>query len=136
MNGGPGVVNIVVVSHSRQIAIGLKGLLDQLASGGVRVYASGGAGDGGLGTDVPTLARTIAEATENGDALIIPDIGSSVLGALAALDLVEDSVRERTAVADAPLVEGAVAAAVQASVGADLDGVRRAAEEARTIRKL
>ncbi|MGE5484971.1 MAG: dihydroxyacetone kinase phosphoryl donor subunit DhaM [Ignavibacteriales bacterium] len=130
------MVNIVVVSHSRQIALGLKELLDQLASGGVRVYASGGAGDGGLGTDVPALAGTITDAAGNGDALIIPDIGSSVLGAFAALELVEDSVKARTAVADAPLVEGAVAATVQASVGADLDDVRRAAEEARTIRKI
>ena len=64
------------------------------------------------------------------------DLGSSVLAVKAALGELDEDERARLRVADAPLVEGAIAAAVTASTGDDADGVLRAAEEARHARKL
>ena len=64
------------------------------------------------------------------------DLGSSVLAVKAALGELKDDERGRLRVADAPLVEGAIAAGVMASTGDDADGVLRAAEEARHARKL
>ncbi len=65
------------------------------------------------------------------------DLGSSVLAVKAALgELAKPTSADRLRVADAPLVEGAIAAGVTASTGDDADGVLRAAEEARHARKL
>ena len=64
------------------------------------------------------------------------DLGSSVLAVRAALGELDPEELERVAVADAPLVEGAVAAGVLASTGADLEAVAAAAREARDVAKL
>ncbi len=130
------VVGIVLVSHSDRIAAGLKELVDQLAQGQVSIEATGGAAGGCLGTDAALIAEAIVRADQGDGVAVLMDIGSAVLSAETALDLLPAEMRSRTALCDAPLVEGAVAAGVSASLGSSLDEVRRAAEEARSISKL
>ena len=62
--------------------------------------------------------------------MLLCDLGSAILTAEAALDFLEDSVRARVRIVDAPLVEGGVAAAVAAEIGGDLESVVRAAQVA------
>jgi PTS hybrid protein len=69
-------------------------------------------------------------------AVVLMDLGSSVLSVRAAMAELPDDVAERLEIVDAPLVEGAIAAAVTASTGASLREVAAAAEEARTVAKL
>lgn len=129
-------VGLVIVSHSADIARGVVRLAGQMA-GGVRIEAAGGTDDGGVGTDATMIARAI-EAADSGDGvLVLVDLGSAVLATQLAIDeLVAAEHRGRVRIAEAPLVEGAVIGAVQASIGADLDEVDRAAEEASRMRKV
>ena len=126
------MVGIVIVSHSRQIASGAVELAGQMAGPEVRIEAAGGDVDGGLGTDGARVREAI-DAADSGDGVVIlGDLGSAILTVRAVLD--GDSATAR--LADAPLIEGAVAAAVAASAGMDLEFVVGAAEEARGHSKL
>jgi phosphoenolpyruvate---glycerone phosphotransferase subunit DhaM len=128
------VVGIVIVSHSADIACGTAALAAQMAGPEVRIEAAGGNPDGGLGTDGARVGAAIAAADQGDGAIVLGDLGSAILTARAVLD---ESVNGNGSVrlVDAPLVEGAVAAAVMASAGMPLDDVAKAAEEARVVPK-
>jgi phosphoenolpyruvate---glycerone phosphotransferase subunit DhaM len=136
MNETDGHVGLVLVSHSAKLAEGLADLLSQVAGPAVPIVTAAGSIDGSLGTDGGAVLEALQQAAADGGAVVLVDLGSSVLAVRAALAELRDDERERVAVADAPLVEGAVSAAVAASTGCTLDEVRRAAEEARVIGKL
>ncbi|GHH81299.1 PTS mannose transporter subunit IID [Kitasatospora indigofera] len=125
-------VGIVLVSHSPGLACGLRDLLAQIGSGSVPVIAAGGTADGGIGTSYDLVLDALDRADRGAGVVLLPDLGSSVLTARAVL---ADHPRPGVVLVDAPFVEGAVAAAVTASVGADLQTVAVAAEEARDVRK-
>jgi PTS hybrid protein len=129
-------VGLVIVSHSADIARGVVELAGQMG-GGVRIEAAGGTDDGGVGTDATMIARAIAAADSGDGVLVLVDLGSAVLATQMAIDeLVAAEHRGRVRIAEAPLVEGAVIGAVQASIGAGLDEVDRAAGEASRMRKV
>ncbi|WP_308287488.1 dihydroxyacetone kinase phosphoryl donor subunit DhaM [Cryobacterium inferilacus] len=115
------------VSHSALIAQGLVELARQMAPT-ITLVAAGGRPDGGIGTDFDAIATGIALAENGAGAVVLCDLGSAILTAETALEFLDDEVRERVRIADAPLVEGGVAAAVAAEIGGDLDAVIAAAE--------
>jgi phosphoenolpyruvate---glycerone phosphotransferase subunit DhaM len=128
-------VGIVLVSHSAALAAGAAELAGQVGGGTVAVVPAGGTDDGGLGTSIAKVRRALAAADAGAGVVILPDLGSSVLTVRALL--AEDSdLPDPLALADAPFVEGAVAAAVMAAAGGDIKAVLAAAEEARNARKL
>jgi phosphoenolpyruvate---glycerone phosphotransferase subunit DhaM len=106
-----------------------------VAGADVLVVAAGGGPDGTLGTDGGRIAAAIDEANAGAGVVVLADIGSAVLSVRAVL-AEGFSTGGQVELADAPLVEGAIAAAVAASIGADVTGVRAAAEEAWDVRKL
>nr|WP_246280752.1 dihydroxyacetone kinase phosphoryl donor subunit DhaM [Cellulomonas humilata] len=119
-----------MVSHSRALAEGAVELAEQMAPG-VLLLAAGGMQDGGLGTSYDTVESALVEATQDGrSAVVLTDLGSAVLTAESVLELLDEEVASRVRLADAPFVEGAVAAAVTAHGGADLAGVLASAEHA------
>jgi PTS hybrid protein len=121
------------VSHSPRLAAGLADLLAEIGSRDVPVALAAGTADGRLGTS-PDAVRAALAAADGGDGVVVlPDLGSAVLSVKVALEGVDPA---RTVVVDAPFVEGAVAAAVTASTGADLSAVADAARSARNIGKL
>ena len=136
MDGDNGLVSLVLVSHSATIAQGVAELVGQVAGEDVSVTAIGGAADGSLGTDGARVLQALESAAQGSGAVVLMDIGSSVLAVRAALTELPEDRLARLHVADAPLVEGALAAAVTASGGATLEEVADAAEGARTIAKL
>ena len=128
-------VGLVVVSHSAKIAEGVVELAGQMARD-VRIRAAGGAADGSIGTDATLIAEAIEAADDGDGVLVLVEFGSAVLSAQVAIDeLVDEARRGRVRISDAPLVEGAVIGAVQASTGSDLDEVDQAATEAATMAK-
>jgi phosphoenolpyruvate---glycerone phosphotransferase subunit DhaM len=128
-------VGIVLVSHSAALAAGTAELAGQVSGGGVAVVPAGGTDDGRLGTSIDKVRNAITAADSGGGVVILPDLGSSVLTVRALLGE-DDNLPEPLAVADAPFVEGAVAATIAAAVGGDVKAVAGAAEEARNARKL
>jgi PTS hybrid protein len=128
-------VGIVLVSHSASLAEGTADLAGQVGGGTVTIATAGGTDDGRLGTSIAKVQRALRLADAGAGVLILPDLGSSVLTVRALLADPED-LPGQVAMADAPFVEGAVAAAVTAAAGGDLKAVLDAAQEARHARKL
>lgn len=130
------LVGIVVVSHSAQIAAGTVELARQMAGDDVRIEAAGGMPDGTLGTDAAEIMAAISAANSGAGVLVLMDLGSAVLATQTALELLGDDVAAQVRLSGGPLVEGAVVAAVQASIGDDLGAVLAAAEEAASLPKI
>jgi phosphoenolpyruvate---glycerone phosphotransferase subunit DhaM len=128
-------VGIVLVSHSAALAEGAAELAAQVAGGTVPVIAAGGTDDGDLGTSAAKVEQAIKQADRGAGVLILPDLGSAVL-TVRALLADPDDLPGPVELADAPFIEGVVAATVTAAAGADLATVRGAAEEAWHARKL
>lgn len=129
-------VALVLVSHSARLAEGARDLAEQVAQGAVPIRAVGGAEDGSLGTNAFAILEAIESLDSAGGVLLLVDLGSAVLSAETALEQLAPEKRERVRLADAPFVEGAVAAAVEASVGSELEAVLATAEAARGQGKL
>ncbi len=118
--------SILIVSHSAEIALGVKKLADQMVQGKVAVAAAGGLPDGELGTSVDVISAALAELPQEHGVLVLVDLGSAVMSAEMAMELSETEYL----ISRAPIVEGALVAAVQASTGAELRAAALAAEEA------
>ena len=131
-----GYVALVLVSHSAAIGEGVAELVSQVAGPDVPVLVAAGGPDGTLGTDGGRVLDALRTASEGLGGVVLMDLGSSILSVRAALGELSPEQRDRLAVVDAPLVEGAVAAGVTASTGATREETARAAEEARVQRKL
>jgi PTS hybrid protein len=127
------VVGIVVVSHSAELARGVAELASQMAGPDVRIETAGGAPDGTLGTDDSLVRDAIRRANHGDGVVVLGDLGSAIL---TIRHVLERQSNGGARLVDAPLVEGAVAAAVVASAGCSLADVARAAEEARGANKL
>ncbi|ARJ05171.1 PTS sugar transporter subunit IIA [Cnuibacter physcomitrellae] len=119
-------VGLVLVSHSAAIAEGLAALAGQMAPSTTLVPA-GGTDDGGIGTSFDRVSAALAEAESGSGVVVLCDLGSAYLTAETALDFLDDEARASARIVQAPLVEGAVAAAVEAESGAALDAVVAAA---------
>ena len=128
-------VGIVLVSHSVALAEGTAELAGQIGGGTVTIATAGGMEDGSIGTSIVKIRRALSLADAGAGVLILPDLGSSVLTVRALLSDADD-LPDQVNVADAPFVEGAVAATVTAAAGGDVKAVLSAAEEARHARKL
>jgi phosphoenolpyruvate---glycerone phosphotransferase subunit DhaM len=128
------VVGIVVVSHSSDLAEGLAALAAQMAGPDVRIEAAGGLPDGSLGTDEDRVRAAIKAADQGAGVVILGDLGSAILTVRHVLERHNGNGNVR--LVDAPIVEGAVAAAVTASANMPLDDVARSAEDARGAGKL
>ena len=128
-------VGIVLVSHSAALAEGAAELAAQVCGGTVAIIPAGGTDDGRLGTSAAKVQRAVKLADGGAGVVILPDLGSAVLTVRALLGEADD-LPAPVELADAPFVEGAVAATVAAAGGADIKAVLAAAEGAHHARKL
>jgi phosphoenolpyruvate-protein phosphotransferase/dihydroxyacetone kinase phosphotransfer subunit len=131
------VVGIVIVSHSETLASGVRELAAEMAGPDVRLELAGGlAEEGALGTDAVRVLEAIGRADSGDGVLVLMDLGSAVLSAETALDFLTPEQRESVLLCGAPLVEGAVAAAVAARLGESLAEVAKEASgglQAKTV---
>ncbi|WP_104139626.1 dihydroxyacetone kinase phosphoryl donor subunit DhaM [Arthrobacter sp. ZGTC131] len=118
-------VRIVVVSHSQKIADGAVELAAQMAPD-VMMVPAGGTSDGRIGTSLEKVMSALELAAGGEGVVVLTDLGSAVMTAEAALEFAEGP--GAVLLADAPIVEGLVAAAVAAQGGASVHAVKRAAE--------
>lgn len=131
-----GSVGIVVVSHSPALAQAAVALARGLVAA-VRapVGVAAGAPGGGLGTDATAIAATIEEiGSRSSGVLVLMDLGSAVMSAQVALELLDDDLAARTHLSTAPLVEGLIGAYCSAGIGADLEAVAAQALAAATVK--
>jgi dihydroxyacetone kinase phosphotransfer subunit len=129
-------VSLVLVSHSRMLAEGLREMVAQVAGPDVSVAIAGGTPDGRLGTSAPAIATAIRSVVGRDGVLVLLDLGSAALSLEMALEDLTEAERAKIRISEAPLVEGAVMAAVQASIGGSLAEVADAAAGAATMVKM
>jgi len=126
------LVSIVLVSHSIELSMAVKALAEQQVQGRAVIAAVGGSENPfqPFGTDPVAVAEAIDAVYSDDGVLVLMDLGSAVISGQVALDLLRPERRARVRICSGPFVEGAMAAAVQASIGMALDAVAREAEEA------
>ncbi|MGI8827616.1 MAG: dihydroxyacetone kinase phosphoryl donor subunit DhaM [Chloroflexota bacterium] len=129
------MIGIVFVSHSAKLAEGVKDLASQMTRGGVKLAPAGGDAEGGIGTSVERIAGAIREVSGDDGVLVLMDLGSAVMSAQMAVENLAGEAGD-VLLSDAPLVEGGVVAAVEASIGRSLHDVNEAALGARVMRKV
>lgn len=122
-------VGIVIVSHSPKVAEGAADMVRQMVGDQVPLAWAGGNADGGLGTDVGAILLAIDRAWSEAGVAILVDLGGAETNSEMAVDLLDEERRGRVAVCNAPIVEGAVIAAAEASGGSPLEIVKQVAEE-------
>lgn len=131
------MVGLVIVSHSSKIAEGVKDLAREMAGPALPILDAGGLDDGSLGTDAFRIKAAIEEADRGSGVIVLADLGSALMSTETAIEFLRDEESQiRVAIADAPLVEGAISAAVTASAGGSLEETLTAAIEAGLAKKL
>lgn len=124
-----GNVGIVVVSHSAKVAEGVIDMVRQMVGDSVPLAGTGGDPSGGLGTSVEAILGAIEQAWSDAGVVILVDLGGAETNSEMAIEMFDPERQGRVVVCNAPIVEGAVLAATEASGGSPLDIVRRTAEE-------
>src|SRR5947199_2311650 len=129
-------VGLVIVSHSARLAEGVAELAGQMAQGKVAIATAGGTSDGALGTSVERIVAALHEVDGPDGTLVLLDLGSAVMATEMAVEAFEQEQRHHVVISPAPLVEGAVIAAVESSIGNSLQEVAEAAASAYTLPKV
>ena len=123
-------VGVVIVSHSPHVARGAEDMVRQMVGGSVPLASCGGNSDGGLGTDVAAISAAIDTAWSERGVAVLVDLGGAEMNAEMAIEMLAEDRRGLVAICNAAIVEGAVMAATEASIGSALADVCAAAEEA------
>ena len=127
------MVSLLIVSHSARLAAGVKEFAEQVAGGKVQIADAGGAADGSLGTSVDRIQERLRQIASPDGTLVLVDLGSAVLSVEMAIEALGAG---RVQISDAPLVEGAYLAAIEASAEASLEETAAAALQARAMVKV
>ena len=127
------MIGLVVVSHSQKAAEGIADVAAQMGGGKARIVPAGG-DEGGIGTSPDRIRDALEEADDGDGVVVLVDLGSAVMNTELALEMAADV---DATIADAPILEGTLNAAVETtSKKATLQSVVERAEEAREYRKL
>lgn len=129
-------VGIVVVSHSEQLAAGVTEVAGQMTQLAVPLAAAGGTPEGKLGTSVERIIEAIRTVDNPAGVLVLLDLGSALLSTEMALEVLSEELHGPIRLSTAPILEGAVAAALEAALGRSLADVKTAAENAASLEQL
>jgi len=126
------MVGLVIVSHSRELANALVNLVKQVASTKIPMVVAAGVGENRteFGTDAVEISEAITSVYSPDGVLVLMDLGSAVLSAQMATELLPPEMAEHIRFCSAPLIEGSIAAAVQIGLGGTLDAVCKEAKQA------
>lgn len=127
------MVSLLIVSHSAQLAAGVREFVSQVAGGSVQIADAGGTPDGALGTSVERIQAALEQIVSPDGTLVFVDLGSAVMSVEMAI---EATGATNVQISDAPIVEGAYLAAIEASADASLAETAAAAVQARDMIKV
>jgi len=122
-------VGIAIVSHSAAVASGAAEMVREMVGEEVPLGFCGGNPDGGLGTSVESILAAIDQAWSPAGVAILVDLGGAETNSEMAIEMLPAARAGKVAICNAPIVEGAVMAATEASGGSALEEVVRTAEE-------
>ena len=130
------MISIVIVSHSAKVAEGAVEIASEMNMGGIKLLAAGGTEDGRVGTSAEKIMNAITEAYSGDDVLVFADIGSSILSTEMAVEMLDPEVAAHVKLVDAPVVEGAVIATIQAGITESAEEIIQAAVASKTMPKV
>lgn len=130
------MVSLVIVSHSKKIAEGIDELASQMLGEDKVITPVGGMEDGSIGTDVIRIKEAIINSNKGDGVVLMVDLGSGIMSGQMAMEMVQDEENIEVAIADAPIVEGSITAAIKAAAGGSVEEVVKAAESMRNEKKL
>ncbi|WP_102401868.1 dihydroxyacetone kinase phosphoryl donor subunit DhaM [Haloimpatiens massiliensis] len=119
------MVGIVIISHSKNIVDGVEELAKQMAPE-TPIATAGGTGDGRIGTDVEKIISAIESVYSENGVIIIFDLGSAFMNAEMAIECMDDSKKSKIRIVDCPIVEGSITAAVESSIGKNVEQIEEA----------
>lgn len=130
------MIGIVLVAHSHLLAKGLQEMALQMSQNLVKVATGAGVDDQTIGTNAERIHEAIQAVYSPEGVLILFDLGSALLSTQLAIEMLPDEQQTHIKLSNAPLVEGAIVAVVEASLGHDLEQVNLAAEAAKDMQKI
>lgn len=130
------MVSLVIVSHSAKLSESIKELANQMSQGKVSIATAGGLDDKTIGTNAERIFEAINNVYQPDGVLILLDLGSAVLSTEIAIQMLDSDKQDKILISEAPILEGAISAAVEASVGSSLKKVDAAARGVVTITKV
>ena len=116
------MVNILLASHSKKLADGLREILTQMAPD-VKILASGGDKDGNIGSNFDEINELINKYAKDDGLIIFFDLGSSMMNCQMAIDMLDEEKKSKVYLSGTPLIETSVQVAVNASSGETLDEI-------------
>lgn len=116
------MVNILLASHSKKLAEGLREILLQMAPG-VEIIISGGDNEGNIGSNFDEINELIGKYAKDEGLVVFFDLGSSMLNCQMAIDMLDEEKKSKVYLAGTPLIETSVQTAVNASAGQSLDEI-------------
>ncbi|MGO3018522.1 MAG: dihydroxyacetone kinase phosphoryl donor subunit DhaM [Anaerococcus sp.] len=122
------MINMLIVSHSKDLAKGVYDLTSQMAED-VNIDYVGGTEEGDLGSNFELINEKIINLSQNDNLIIMFDLGSSMMNSQMALEMLEPETQERVILADLPLVEGSVEIAMQVETGKNFEEIKKYVEE-------
>ena len=124
------MVGIAIVSHSAKLAEGLLELAKQMVQAPVKIAAAAGIDDpeNPYGTDALQIVEAIESVYDDEGVVVLMDLGSAILSAEMALELLPEDMQQKVKLCPAPIVEGTISATVQAAAGADMAAIVSEAE--------
>lgn len=129
------MVGIVIVSHSPKVADGVKDLALQMSKKNQPIEAVGGTEDGKIGSDPMRILSAIEKVNQGEGVIVLADIGSSIMSVGVAKEMLDEDVANSVYLANAPLVEGTIAAVIEASMGSSVDKILQTANDSCNLNK-
>lgn len=129
------MVNILIISHSFKIAEGTKELAEEMKQAEIDIQIAGGTSNGQLGTDADLIEKRLKKMDSSDGIVVLADLGSAVMSFNMVKEWLPEEKQDKIRLADAPIVEGAVLGAVEASLGKNLEQVLAAIEKKSIINK-
>ena len=133
MDKEKGLVGIVVVSHNEKLAEEVINFAKEMQQSDFVIENGGGTGTDAYGTNPVIIMEAVKKADRGSGVLILVDMGSAVMSAEMALEMLANGTDAR--IADAPIVEGTIAAVAGNFSGVTLDELEEMTEESRTFSK-
>ena len=124
-----------MVSHSKKVSEGVRDIIEgMVGSGKVKIGCVGG--ESTLGVSAQEVAEAIIKVYDEEGVIVFVDFGSSITGSKAALEILPENMKQKVHITNAPLVEGAFVAAVEASLGKSLEEVIKSVKDALSIKRI
>lgn len=116
------MVGLVIVSHSEEVASGVKNIVIQMA-GEINIAIAGGTNDNRIGTDFEKITNAINSVYSKDGVIILFDLGSAYMNTEMAVDFFDEDKQKNIHIVDASLVEGALVAGVDISIGKNINEI-------------